>query len=211
MAVTDTLNIAKDSLELFKNAYYAQINTGSFWNELYSWSSLIGFLCEIVGGVFFLYVLFWFFSPKIKISKFIAYNNSRAGHYNYFFKIVNKSYFFKLVDVKMDLYKATPINNGLDIKLENIKLQKSEMPYIDSILSGNGKQKTFACQFLTDETQDIDLKTFLTSENSSHISVVFSCTHILSSIRKKFVYNYHFNDIIDGVFESGNNLNVRKK
>lgn len=108
----------------------------------------------------------------------------------------------------MELFKATPINNGLNIRLESVPLLKNELPYVDSCSVGQkSKQNTFACQFITN---DIDLKNVLKDENYSYITVVFSCTHVLSSIRKKFVYHYHLEDISDGEFEKGKSLNVRK-
>lgn len=204
-----TINPIQDSTQLFRDAYYAQVSN-SFTNELLSWSTVLNLSFEIIGGVIFLFVLFYFFSPRIEISEYIAYNDSR-GHFNYYFKIKNKHWFFKLVDLKMEIYTAKPLDNGLNKKLEAVRLEKNELPYLDSVFKGGrSKEKSFACQFLTNEKEDIDLKSFLKSENSSHITVVFSCTHILSSIRKKFVYDYHFDSIVDGTFEKGNKLTVKK-
>lgn len=66
----NTQQIILDSCQIFKSTYYKSNNEG-FLNELFSWSSLLGLLFEILGGVLFLFVLFWFFSPRIKIQNIL--------------------------------------------------------------------------------------------------------------------------------------------
>lgn len=204
---------AIDSLEIFRHAYYTQPE-GGFVNELISWETVCNLLFEIIGGFSFLLILFKFFSPKIRISPYIACNTKR-GQIDYYFKITNDSYFFELVDLKMELYEATPVGNGRDCRMVKVPLSKGgDMPYLDSKRIGiNKKESTFAAQFVTaneSQTVEIDLKSFLKNNPSCHITVIFACTHTFSSIRRKFLKEYVFSDIIDGEFNSGKLLTVVK-
>ena len=175
------------------------------------------FAARIFASLVFLYILSRL-KPNIKICDKIAIEPQKDGSINYGFKVINKSPFFKVYDMKAKLFslELEPSENNIDYKLEQIELRKSNIwfmnkfnprHYFQDQIFGEKKLKKrtdYATQFFT----ETDVKKMVFSKKIIRFELL--ARHSLSgfTVVKHKEFN-HKNDFIDGSFFSGNTSKIK--
>ena len=82
------------------------------WNAVLRNSILTGFFTSLFASTFF-YALLWWLKPRISISPGIAkFNGNVDGELKpiYAFKIINRTWFYRVLDVKCELMLVETVN-----------------------------------------------------------------------------------------------------
>jgi len=172
------------------------------------------FITTLINGVicsaFFLTILS-FIKPRLKVSDAIASSPNLLS-----FKIINKSLFFKIYDIKVHLYKMKTCQstNGEDEQFEVVQLRKDNLNYMASfcfyhsfqdIIMGDKrlKEKTnYAAQFST-----IEPVSSWINNSDQFLRLEIFAKHPLTGFGRLFVKDYkHTNNIKHGGFRSGNSF-----
>lgn len=148
----------------------------------------------------------YFLRPRIKISENIAYYIENKM---YKIKVINNSYLFKLIDVKIELCKLSydSTNGGNNVKLDHVPMVRDNIWYIsakDFKSKKDGHHAPYAVLFSTKE----DLKEILkVNGDKLHFKVI--ARHGLTGLPKvKHVEYCHVSNIKHGTFKFGNNMEI---
>lgn len=181
----------------------AVIDTSSIWTH---WL-LTGFITSVFTSVFF-YLFLWTLKPDIQISPGIAEYTlpTRDGPVTvYGFKVINKAWIHKAVDVQCELLLLEDVNTdgGTNVFLQTLKLRYDKTWYVNRrFMSEKG---TFACVFHTQE----DLPSIWNSDNK-RLQFQLICKHSLSGFSKVFAMTYYTKGpcIKRGKFKFGNSFKI---
>jgi len=184
------------------------------------WQDILnGVVPGVIASAIFLFILF-LLKPKIVISDKIASHYRIINgnkHHVYLFKIINKSLFFKVYDLKVNAYVCENIQNvnGVDTKYSDITLKGVDQWVLNSLNFKHilqnllRKEKTlqsrcdYAAQFATFD----NIATLL--QNNSYISVQVLAKHSLTGFSRVKIMKYqHPSKIIKGTFLSGNSCKI---
>ncbi|MBL4662157.1 MAG: hypothetical protein JKY22_00990 [Flavobacteriaceae bacterium] len=175
------------------------------------------FIAGFVTSVFFLFILSRL-KPKLRICNKISIEE-REGSIHFGFKIINKSWFFKVYDLRVKLYsiELIPSENNEDLHYDELSLRKDNTWFLnrfniyhcfqDLIFKDRRlkKRTDYAVQFFTKEnlTDLVDL--------NKRIRFEVLAKHSLSGFSVVKVYTFrHKNDLILGSFLSGNTPLIKK-
>lgn len=191
-------------------------------NHLLQNTIIQGVISGLISSVIFLSILY-FLKPRIIIgdkisSQYVKIKGQDTHVYN--FKVINKSLFFKLYDVRVMSYicKELPNTNGVDIHRSGITLLGSgtrtlnrfnRHHYFQNLIRNESTLSTrtdYAAQFSTENNLKNALK------NGSYIECQVLAKHSLTGFSKVVtrIFN-HESKIIDGTFLSGNSCRIIKK
>lgn len=166
--------------------------------------------------LFLLYLL----KPKIRLSDFITHTKENEIHEDlYYFKIINRSLFFKIYDIKFRVYSCEniPSHNGDDVALREIALRKSNQWVLarmnfrhlwqDTLIAERriNTRSDYAAQFSTLE----NLKDYLNKKRFIRVEVLARHSLTGFSIVKTKTYK-HMSNIKEGSFNSGNSYRILK-
>lgn len=178
-----------------------------------------GIMSGIISSIIFLVILFCL-KPCIVISDKIAtkYVNIDGNDTHVFvFKIINKSFLFKVYDIKVNAYVCNdvPNVNGINVTFKDIELKGANQWVLNrlnfkhlfqNILRGEKTLQSrcdYACQFFSEE----NLKSIL--KNNSYISLQVLAKHSFTGFSKVKIMKYrHPSKIIKGSFLSGNSSQI---
>ena len=93
------------------------------------------YIVEIFGGIILSAMglfLIWFLRPKVIISPKIAKHTDDNGVVTYLIKVINKSYWFQLVDIHFELSMLKPISTPKGMNLAIKKLPLNSLITINS-------------------------------------------------------------------------------
>ncbi|WP_347373681.1 hypothetical protein [Aequorivita sp. Q41] len=187
---------------------------------------LFAYIGSIIAGVassaLFLFALSRL-KPKIKICEKISIeereNEDDEMETHFGFKVVNKSWFFKVYDIKVRLYsiELVPSENNEDFHCEEITLRKNETWILnrfnirhcfqDLIFNERRlkKRTDYAVQFFSKEK----LNDLVGSNKRLRFEVL--AKHSLSGFSVVKIYTFrHKNDLINGSFLSGNTSKIKE-
>lgn len=172
---------------------------GRLANSIFD-SVVVGF----VGSLFFL--LFQFsLRPSVKIASSICYH---PIHKFYYFKMVNTSLLWAIVDVHVTVRTCTELDavgEGKNIKAEILPLKSDVFNHVSSILGGR-KNKKYAFLVRTDD--EATLHDFLDKQHG-YIELSVYCKHSFSGFSKLTSKLYkNPNCLHTGEFNTGVNTNV---
>jgi hypothetical protein len=167
---------------------------------------LIKIACGFTTSVVFLIVIFLFFRPKIKISPEICKKNKDANEY--FIKIINRSCFFKIIDVNAELVLLSPVASpgGTNLKIERLTIPFDHVWYLSHRDFNKNNHATYAYIFKItspiEELWDINPGSYL------HFKIVSK--HGFSGFPKVKTMHFHHKEtsIKIGAFAFGNNLSI---
>ncbi|MGB3606537.1 hypothetical protein [Psychroserpens sp.] len=178
-------------------------------------------LDSIIGGVASSLVFLIALSrlkPKIRISDKISVENIQ-GERHYVIKVINKSLFFKVYDMKVRVYSIinVPSENNTDFHCDDIELRKDYIWFLNrlnwrhifqNIIHGTKRLKKrtdYAAQFLTKE----NLNDLVGTNKSIRFEVL--AKHSLSGFSVVKTYTFrHKNDLVNGSFLSGNTSTIKE-
>ncbi len=188
------------------------------WSAVWN-AFLNGVVPGVVASAIFLFILFML-KPKIVISDKIASHYriiNGTKHHVYLFKIINKSLFFKVYDLKANAFVCENIQNvnGVDTKYTDITLKGVDQWVLNSLNFRHilqnflRKDKTlqsrcdYAAQFVTFD----NVATLL--QNNSYISLQILAKHSLTGFSRVKIMKYqHHSKIEKGAFLSGNSCKI---
>ena len=149
----------------------------------------------------FLFLLMTFYlRPRIQISDCIS---KLDGIYR--IKVINRSRFFKIIDVHVELSSLTYYNTpgGRNTTMENLRMGKNHIWFISSRPFREDKTASYAVLFRTVE----DLESKLKNDGTLHFKVV--AKHGLSGFPKVKNVEFHTSDRIkSGKFKFGNSMEI---
>ncbi|QJD96282.1 hypothetical protein HH214_10615 [Mucilaginibacter robiniae] len=188
-------------------------------NHLLQNSIFQGVISGLISSSIFLLILYSL-KPRIVLSDKISchyVNWMGKDRRMYNFKVINKSPFFKLYDVKVTAYicRQLPNTNGNDIHRTVIKFLGSETRtlakfnrkhYLQNILQGDKSLTTrtdYAAQFSTEE----NIKNAF--QNDKFIICEVMAKHSLTGFAKVVQVIYlHSTKVVDGRFYTGNSCKI---
>lgn len=156
--------------------------------------------------------------PKLKICDKIAID-PEDGIDHYGFKVINKSYFYRVYDMKAKLFEVEilPSENNEDFLLKEIDLRKSNHWFLNrfnpthtwqDLICNEKKLKKrtdYSIQFFT----KIDIKTLVESKKRIRFEVL--ARHSLSGFTVVKTQTFtHKNDFVNGSFLSGNTSKIKE-
>ena len=156
--------------------------------------------------------------PKLKISDKIAID-SDDGTVNYGFKVVNKSVFYRVYDMKAKLFsvEAIPSENNEDNFLEEVNLRKNNHWFLNrfntrhwfqDLIYGEKKLKKrtdYCIQFFT----EVNIENLVESKKRIRFEVL--ARHSLSGFTTVKSQTFtHKNDFVKGSFLSGNTSKIKE-
>ena len=173
----------------FQNSISGIINDPEKLNSFTS-----GIIGSIIASSIFLPIVFFFLKPKIAISSYIVQTDKDSrfpGKTVFYFKIVNNSLFFKAFDIKLNLWSVTEtVTNGEnDISIQDIKLSRDNLFFMQSLLKGNqlvDKNALCACIFTTEE----DIVPLMEKDNN-YLQIQVIAKHGLSGLTGVFTKKYY--------------------
>lgn len=181
-------------------------------NSLYNfWETLaVGILGSMIASFIFIFLILWFFRPRIKISPFICkdYLPGESDVKYYFIKIVNKSW-FSAYQVSASLNKRrsypTPPTGMTNNRITPLTLVLDELNHLHPFRPDfYRKEAKHAFRFRTID----DLSAIIDNPNNS-ILFEIKATHGLTGITKVFVEEYsHSSQVKNGQFTYGTKFNV---
>ena len=160
-------------------------------------SLIIGVISGIVSSII-IYILVFQVKPKIKISKKIAHHIGEENIYRV--KILNNSH-FAVFNLYYSLHYCYTQPDGI-ISIVEIEPSKSPLHYI-SPKSFFVKNNNHAIRL----SYKIDKDKYVLDENS-YLQFTIIATHSLTNTTSYTQEKFFKKDIIDGVFETGNSLNI---
>ncbi len=177
------------------------------WQRSDYWSTFFGqFWIELIGGtiaaLIFLFLVLYFFKPKIRICHFLC-KTSVNQQTVYIFKFVNKS-FFSAHDIKVELYKIRKIPMG--------KGEYNNQHEILNIINGNIShipRRPFFWQKQLHHPHCIVVRSFddlntILAEDANGIILRVSLKHGLTGLSNVFEQEYgNESDIKNGKYKPG--------
>ncbi|HTE00422.1 MAG TPA: hypothetical protein VK668_14110 [Mucilaginibacter sp.] len=178
-----------------------------------------GVISGVIASALFLFILFSL-KPWIVISDKIAsqYIEVKGKDVHvYVFKIVNKSLFFRIYDLKVNAYicESVPNINGTNVNFKDIELKGADQWILhrlnfkhifQNFLRGDktlDSRCDYACQFFSTE----NVATLL--NNNSYISIQVLAKHSLTGFSRVKIMKYkHHAKIVKGCFLSGNSCKI---
>ncbi|MBI2003880.1 hypothetical protein HYS72_00245 [Candidatus Pacearchaeota archaeon] len=164
----------------------------------------IGISTSLIASIFFI-ILLSYLKPNLKISPYIAKRHDTRGDNAYFFKIVNKSWFFKAFDIWVELLLIEPfiVEGGTNIRATEIKLKHQNAWCIDSRRSR--EFATYAHLYYTNE----NIEELWDSERKN-LELRVMAKHQLSGFKRVFVQKYYVkhHSIKNGSFKYGNHITI---
>lgn len=185
------------------------------WSEIY-----IGTVTGIISSAVFLFLL-WNLKPKFKISDKISLQTAVLNGENvdlYFFKIINRSLFFKVYDIYVEVKICNPVKN---INGSNYDFTAIEIPfnrynslnrfnfrhYLQDLLCGQktlSSRSDYALRFFTKHDLISELK-----DHSSSIHFQVIAKHSLTGFTRVQTMKYHHVLKIEkGSFLTGNSFKI---
>lgn len=178
-------------------------------------SFLLGLLGNIISSFLFLLAVLWLLRPKISVCSQIAMQkNAIEGEpVAYFFKIVNKS-LFDAFDIQLELSKMEHIKvskEGINERITDVELKHNEIKHIMPYMTTSKcKKRNYAKHAILFRSFQ-NLSDILKNENET-LELQITLRHGLTGLSRVYKSAYiDSNDIIEGTFEFGNSLNIRKK
>lgn len=158
---------------------------------------------NIIADVLFLYLVFNFIKPKLRISPYIT-ETIEASVPVFKVKFYNKDWFFKSCDIEILLTECRIISNGKDVSKKDYQLTNGYVPILDSELAGKkSKSNDHACKIKIREP----LRVFLNEQNH-YIEMCVKAKHQLSGITKVFYQRFDLDSIKGRDFKQGSNIEV---
>jgi hypothetical protein len=170
---------------------------------------IINILCSLFASFLFLFVVLFFFKPKIKISPFLVQGPSprAAEGIAYFVKIVNLSYFIAYdVRVEMHALKKLPMpDDKVNLLLSKIPLVVDNLPMIAGYRSEKKSPEARHCVKFRTVT---DISAVLADELTS-VQVRVILRHGLTGLSNVHTQVYtHPSQVKLGNFTSGSSFDV---
>lgn len=162
-------------------------------------SLIIGVISGIVSSII-IYILVFKIKPKLKISENIARDINDNNDIIYRIKIVNKTG-FAIYNLNYSLYYCSKQSDGI-INITEINPSKSLLFYISPY-----KRKDKDDRHAVRITYNIDENIYNLDDNS-YLRFSITATHGFTNTASCTEISYNKNNIIDGVFETGNSLKV---
>lgn len=178
---------------------------------------LISLAVNLVSSFVFLYLVLYMLRPKISICNQIVRQKSEipgeANRDTYVFKIVNKS-MFDAFDIQLELFSLKQIkvtSNGINERSVPLSLKLKEIKHIPPYMKTRVcKKRSYAKHaVLFRSFEDID--SILKDENQT-IQLQITLRHGLTGLSRVYKTDYiSHDDIIEGQFEFGNSIGIKKK
>lgn len=162
-------------------------------------SLIIGIISGIVSSVI-IYLLVFCVKPKIKISDDIARYTDENDNDVYRIKIINKFY-FSVFNLNYSLHYCCKQPDGI-IHIIEIEPQKSSLRYISPKRCFD-KDNKHAVRI----SYNIDEDKYPLDENS-YLKFTIIATHSFTNTTSYKEANYNKDNIIDGMFETGDSIKV---
>lgn len=162
-------------------------------------SLIIGIISGIVSSVI-IYLLVFQVKPKIKISENIARYTNENGDNIYKIKVINKS-FFAVFNLSYSLHYCHRQPDGI-IHIIEIEPLKSSLFYISQKCFFD-KDNKHAVRI----SYNIDKDKYPLDENS-YLKFTIIATHSFTNTTSYKEATYNRDDIIDGMFETGDSMKV---
>lgn len=163
-------------------------------------SSLINGVISGVVSSIIIYILVFKVKPKIKISEKIAHDIDEDDNDLYKIKVINKSH-FAVFNLSYSLHYCYKQPDGI-IHIVEIEPQKSSLCYISPKRCFD-KDNKHAVRI----SYNIDENKYPLDENS-YLKFTIIATHSFTNTTSYKEANYNKDDIIGGMFETGNSLKV---
>ncbi len=178
-----------------------------------------GIISGVIASSIFLFILF-LLKPRIVISDKIASQyveiNGKDLHV-YLFKIINKSLFFKIYDLKVNAFicESVPNVNGTDVRYKDIDLigcdqwvlNKLNFKHILQNIRKGDKTLQSRCDYAAQFFSSDNLANLL--HNNSYISIQVLAKHSLTGFSRVRIMKYHHpSKIVKGCFLSGNSCKI---
>jgi len=178
-----------------------------------------GIISGVISSGIFLFILFllkpWIIISDKIASKYVTIKGKET--HVYVFKIINKSLFFKVYDIKVNAFicENIPNINGMNVNFRDIELKGADQWILNrlnfrhlfqNILKGEKTLQSrcdYACQFFSSE----NLATLL--DNNSYISIQVLAKHSLTGFSRVKIMKYHHHaKIVKGTYLSGNSCKI---
>jgi hypothetical protein len=175
------------------------LNTEPIW----TWSHfLFGLTYAIVASLIFLFIVLFFFKPKIRISPFLC-RASINGEQCYIFKFVNVSR-FSAHDITVELHKTRRIPMGggsVNNEYKKLTLLNAEISHISAKLPFWEKDNASHHCVTVRSKEDVNK---ILSDESNGIVLRVGLKHGLTGLSKVFEQEYaNVEDIKNGKFKPG--------
>lgn len=192
--------------------------------EFITWKDIVeGIVTGVVSSVIFLYLL-WNLKPNFSIGDKISCEKANLNGEIvdlYFFKIINRSLFFKVYDVKVLAKVCTPVKNingsNSDHSIINIPYNTYQSVsrfnyrhYFQDFIWGESTlegQSNYALRFFTTH----NLRKILENENKSINFEVIARHSLTGFTRVQEMKFHHKTKIENGSFLTGNSFKIVKK
>ena len=203
LLIVDSLKMI-DSLNLLIQTQKSN-SLNSFWGTLG-----VGILGSMIASFIFIFLILWFFRPRIKISPFVCkdYLPGETDVKYYFIKVVNRSWFSAYqVSASLNNRRSypTPPTGMSNNRITPLTLVRDELKHLFPFRPNfYRKEAKHAFRFRT----TVDLSSIVDDPNNS-ILFEIKATHGLTGITKVFVEEYsHSSQIKNGQFTYGTKFDV---
>ena len=167
---------------------------------------VIGFFASLFGSILFLFGL-WMLKPRLEIASKIAVNQWK-GDKCYWIKVINKTKFFKIIDIqsRLMILSESNVEGGTNVVYKDIDLIEDRIWYIPSITSSDAR-KNATYSFIFRTTEDIDQ---IWSSDNEKLQVELMCKHSFSGFSRVFRKTYFLkrSSIVEGNYRFGNSFDI---
>ncbi len=178
-----------------------------------------GVVSGLIASLFFLIILSSL-RPKIVISDKIAsqyFSIDGKDHHLYLFKVINKSIFYRVYDLKVNAFicENIPNVNGSDINYKDIKLKGYDQWVLNRLnfkhllqnMRKGDKTLQSRCDYAAQFVSSDNIATLL--NNNSYISIQVLARHSVTGLSSITIMKYqHQSKIVKGCFLSGNTCRI---
>lgn len=195
------------------------VESVSFWEN--NWT------IEIAGGLLLTFLgllIVQFLRPRVKISDDICKSIENNGDKLYKIKVINRSYFFRLIDIHFELTMLKPKSSpkGMNLSIKKVDLVSEHVWYLSKrkLVTSRSNYASYAIQITVDkvEVKDADginsvqdLMDYWKSQDNVFLDFKVIAKNNFSGItsitHKKFD---HYSSIKEGLFRHGNSLQIEK-
>ena len=193
----------------------SEISTVPFWENDWTIEIAGSLILTILG-----FLVIQFLRPRVKISDNICKTiDSKTGKVSYKIKVINRSFFFRLIDIHFELTLLKPKSSpkGMNLAIKQIDLISNHVWYLSrrKLVSQKSDYATYAIVITVDKLMHMedekDLLEFWKSEDNMFLDFKVIAKNNFSGItsisHKKFD---HYSSIKEGLFQHGNSLEIEK-
>jgi hypothetical protein len=170
-----------------------------------------GIVSSIIASLIFLFVIGFLFRPNIAISSYISSVSGEDGKPAYQIKIINRSRFFGVHDLSINMFRVYSVDGrgnckGINVTCDPVKLRTETLPNLPR--KDNGPKALYALRITIEDTS-FDPKAH-TSQFGNYFLIEVSGRHSLSGIKRYFTNELHnsLDFLKAGEFGHGKDLNV---